>query len=178
MESIDNYLIQIEDILESCKAVPLMGKVAVDKEMIYEIIDEMRMNMPKEIKEAKKVFENRDKYLRDAEKRALAIIEEAKKDAEEIVKDGENRAAKLTAEHEIVKTATLEAEKIIEEAKHDAKNMRINSLEYADDILAKGEHAIRVASENISKQLQSTDTYFTQVLDTLYSNRQELRDNG
>ena len=175
MESIENYLIQIEDILEECKAVPFSGKVAVDRETIYEVIDEIRMNMPNEIKEAKKVFENRDKYLRDAEKRADMIREEAKKEALEIIKDAENKLAKLTHEHEVFKNATIEAEKIIDEAKQDAKNMRLSALEYTDEILAKGEHAVKVALENLNKQFQSTDSYFSQVLSTLYDNRQELR---
>lgn len=175
MDSIENYLAQIEDILEDSKNVPFSGKVAVDRDMIYDIIDEMRLHFPEEIKEAQKVMDNREKYVKDAEKRASLIIEEAKKEADNILKDAENKATRLTGEHEIYKRAVQEGETLLEEAKQDAKNLRINAMDYADEILAKSEQAIKLTAENINSQSQSAQAYFNQMLETLYNNRQELR---
>lgn len=175
MSSIENYLAQIEDILEDSKNVPFSGKVAVDRDAIYDIIDELRLHFPDEIKEAQKIIENREKYLRDAEKRANIIIDEAHAEAEEIIKDAEGKAVRITSEHEIYKRAVQEGEVLLEEAKQDAKNLRLNAMDYADEVLAKSEQAIKVTLENITGQTQSTQAYFNQMLETLYNNRQELR---
>lgn len=175
MESMERYLIQIEDIIENSKAVPFSGKVAVDKELIYEIIDEIRLNLPNEIKESRRILENKDKYLKEAEKRSVVAIEAATLDAESIIKDAETRALRLTADHEIYKRAVEEAERVLEEAKRDAKNIRINAMDYADEVLSKSEDVLRVTIENINKQHNSMDHYYNNVLETLYNNRQELR---
>lgn len=175
MESMERYLIQIEDILENSKAVPFSGKVAVDKELVYEIIDEIRLNLPNEIKESRKILDNKDKYLKDAEKRSVVAIETANIDAETIIRDAENKALRLTSDHEIYKRAIEEAERLLEEAKRDAKNIRINAIDYADEVLSKAENAMRVTLDNINKQHNSADDYYNKVLETLYQNRQELR---
>ncbi|MDL2248825.1 ATPase [Tyzzerella sp. OttesenSCG-928-J15] len=175
MDPIENYLIQIEDILEESKAMPFSGKVAVDRDAIYEIIDEIRLHMPDELKEAQKVFDNRDKYIKDAEKRSQSIVEAARSEAEEILKDADSKVTRMVSEHEIYKRASQEAEELLEEAKIDARNVRLNAMDYADEILAKTEQAVRVTADNISRHMATSNNYFEQVLDTLYSNRQELR---
>ena len=175
MESMERYLIQIEDVLESSKTVPFSGKVAVDKELIYEIIDEIRLNLPNEIKESRKILDNKEKYLKEAEKRSVVAIESANLDAENIIKDAENKALRLTSDHEIYKRALDDAERILEESKRDAKNIRINAMDYADEVLSKAEHALKLTAENMSVQHKSVEEYYEKVLETLYDNRQELR---
>jgi len=171
----ERYLIQIEDVLETSKAVPFSGKVAVDKELIYDIVDEIRMNLPNELKESKKLIETKDKFLREAEKRSETAIENAQLEADAIIQDAERKAERLVSEHEIYRIAQEEAEIMMEEAKRDAKNVRLNALDYADEILVKAEHAMRVTLENIEKQHNQAQDYYYKVLDTLYENRQELR---
>ena len=175
MDPIENFLIQIEDILEESKAVPFSGKVAVDKDTIYDIIDEIRLHMPDALKEAQKVNDNREKYIKDAEKRSQSIIDSARNEEEEILKDAEAKANRMLSDHEIYRRASEEAEAIMEEAKQDARNVRLNAMDYADEILAKTEQAVRVTADNVARHMSTTNNYFEQVLDTLYSNRQELR---
>jgi len=175
--SMEKYLIQIEDVLETSKVVPLTGKVAVDKELIYEIIDEIRMNLPNDIKESEKIVANKDKVLREAEKRSENVMENAQLEAESIIKDAQDKAMRMTAEHEIYRNAIEEAELLMEEAKQDAKNVRINAVDYADEILSKAEVAMRSTIESIDKSHNSAQEYYHRILDTLYENRQELRGN-
>ena len=70
----------LEDILESSKGVPFTQKSIVDKEEILEIIKEKRLKLPDELKQAKWVKEERQR-----------ILLEAQKEADEIVKEAENR---------------------------------------------------------------------------------------
>ena len=175
MDPIESFLIQIEDILEESKAVPFSGKVAVDKDAIYDIIDEIRLHMPDALKEAQKVNDNREKYIKDAEKRSASIIDSARNEAEDVLKDADAKASRMINDHEIYKRASQEAADLLEEAKVDARNVRLNAMDYADEILAKTEQAVKVTADNLVRHMNTTSSYFEQVLDTLYSNRQELR---
>ena len=174
-DSMKKYLTKIEDVLESSKTVPFSSRVAVEKDQIYEIIDEIRLNLPTELKESKKLVENKDKFLRDAEKRSESAIENARQEAESILQDDYNKAEKMISEHQIYKTAEEEADLIMQEAKHDAKNIRINAVDYADEILSKAETAMRATIDSIEKNHTSAQEYYNRILDTLYENRQELR---
>lgn len=176
VNSMEKHLLQIEDILEGSKIVPFSGgKVAVDKELVYDIFDEIRLNLPDELKESKKLIETKDKFLREAEKRSESAIENAQLEADAIIQEAENKALRMTAEHEIYKNAIEEAELLLEESKRDAKNIRINAMDYADEILSKAEQAMRSTIESIDKNHNSAQEYYQRILDTLYDNRQELR---
>ncbi len=175
MESIESYLAQIEDILEDSKAVRFSSKVAVDKELIYEVIDEIRLNLPNEIKESRKLMDGKDKLLKEAEKKSKIMLENASKEAENTLKSAETKSNRLISDHEIYKAALEESEKILEDARKDAKNIRINAMDYADEILAKAEQAMKFTLDNMNKQHNSLDNYYNKILDTLYNNRQELR---
>ena len=84
----------IEDILEKSKGVPFSNKVLVDKEEILEIIGELRLKLPEELKQAKWIKEERQR-----------ILVEAQKEADDIVKEAENRIISMIDEHEITKKA-------------------------------------------------------------------------
>lgn len=173
--AMEKYLVQIEDVLENSKTVLIGSKVAVDKEQIYEILDEIRLNLPAELKESKKLIENKDRFLRDAEKRSESALESAQAEASAIIADAENRALRLISEHEIYKKAMEEAELLIEEAQRDSRSVRLNSMEYADEMLTKAENSLRQALENYEKQQAEASLFMGKILDTLFENRQELR---
>lgn len=164
MESILGYLDSIEDILESCKPSPFTGKITVDKDKIYEIIDEIRLNIPNEIRQAQRVITDHDKIILDAKNKATMILKEA-----------EERGQRLTDDHEIYKQAIEEGNKIIEDSKKSARDMRLNAMDYADEILAKTEEIVREAFDSINRQNHVTDDFFNTTIDVIYNNRVELR---
>ena len=82
----------LEDILENSKNLPFSNKGIVDKEEILEIIKEIRLKLPDELKQAKWVKEERQR-----------ILSEAQKEANDIVKEAETRIISMIDEHEITK---------------------------------------------------------------------------
>ncbi|MCL1924156.1 MAG: ATPase [Defluviitaleaceae bacterium] len=173
--AMEKYLVQIEDVLENAKTVPFSSKVSVDKEQVYEILDEIRLNLPNELKESKKLIENKDRFLRDAEKRSESALESAQAEATAIIEDAETRALRLVSEHEIYKRAMEEAEILVEEAQRDSRSVRLNSMEYADEMLTKAETVLRQTLENADRQHSEASLFMNKILDTLFENRQELR---
>jgi cell division septum initiation protein DivIVA len=115
---------KLDDLVHSAKQVPLTDQVRVDKEEIYDILDQMRATIPEEIKQARWIVKERQEMLA-----------EAKREAERIVKEGHERAERLISEEEIVRAAERTAEDIMEDAAAHEREVRLGAEDYADDIL-------------------------------------------
>ena len=120
---------QMEELLEKAKKVPFSEKVVIEKEEIANLIKEIRLSMPDEIKQAKWIKEERER-----------IIAETQKDADNIIKEAENRIISMIDEHEITKKAYEKKDEIIE----DANNMHRETIQrannYVDGVLANIEN--------------------------------------
>jgi len=136
----------LEDLVEKSVSIPLTGKCLVDKEEILEIIKELRLKLPDDIKQAKWVKEERQRILMDAQKEASNLIKEA-----------ENSIASMVDEHEITQKAYEQANEIIAAAQKNAREIRLGTKEYADRVLSKVEEIL-------------TDT-----LEVIRTDRQELK---
>ncbi len=128
----------LEDVVEKGVNVPLTGRCLVDKEEILEIIKEIRLKLPDDIKQAKWVKEERQR-----------ILLEAQKEANNVVKDAENKISSLVDEHEITKKAYDQANEIISNAQKNAKDIRLGTREYADGVLDKVEEILKDTLEVI-----------------------------
>ncbi|RKD27824.1 hypothetical protein SAMN02745883_00197 [Caminicella sporogenes DSM 14501] len=136
--SVLNLLDELEDILENGSSIPFSGKVLIDREEITELLKEIRIQLPDEVKQAQWIREERNKILIDAQSEAERIIEEAKRQVEELIN-----------QQEIIKLAQDKANEIVEQAKKQAHEIRVGSLQYADEILEKLEKNISDVSEII-----------------------------
>ncbi|NLK20969.1 MAG: ATPase [Epulopiscium sp.] len=167
MDSILQLLEVIEDILDGSSAVPFTGKVMVDKEELYEIITDIRLKLPNEIKQSKWVIEERNKILIDAQK-----------EAENTLKEADAKLSKLVDEHEITKRAYEQAEEIIESAKQNAREMRLGAIDYVDEILSAVENKVKITLEEIHNETSHLEDALGKTVNTIYTNRQELRGNS
>ena len=130
----------IEDILEKSKGVPFSNKVLVDKEEVLEIISELRLKLPEELKQAKWIKEERQR-----------ILVEAQKEADDIVKEAENRIISMIDEHEITKKAYEKKAEIIETANEMSREISKGTKDYADNVL----NGIEVALQEALKIIQN-----------------------
>ena len=137
---------EIEDIIDNGSSLPFSNKVMVDADELFEIIKEIRIRLPDEIKQATWIKEERQR-----------ILAEAQKDADTLLNEAELRLKELIEQDEITKKANERAEEIVTKAQNNAKDIRLGALEYADNILFETQ-----------KNLKG-------LCDTLNGNRQELR---
>lgn len=114
----------IEDIIERSKTVPFTDKGIVSKNELLDIIKEVRLKLPDELKQAKWIKEERER-----------IITEAQKDADDIVKEAENRIISMIDEHEITKKAYEKKTEIIATANDIYREYSTNANEYASSVL-------------------------------------------
>ena len=124
----------LKDMLENSKNVPFSQKCIVNKDDALDIIDEIIAKMPDELKQAKWVKEERQR-----------ILVEAQKEAEEIVKEAENRIISMIDEHEITRKAYEKKVEIIENANEMAREIRKGTNDYADNVLSEVETALEEA---------------------------------
>ncbi len=143
----------LEDILDKSKHVPFTEKGIVDKEEILEIIQEIRLKLPDELKQAKWIKEERGR-----------ILQEAEKEADDIVREAENRIISMIDEHEITRKAYDQKAEIIETANEMSREITKGTKDYADGILENLENAINDINISIAKALE-----------TIEQNRNELR---
>ena len=115
---------KLDDLVHNAKQLPLTDQVRVDKEEIYDILDQMRATIPEEIKQARWIVKERQEMLA-----------EAKREAERIIREAREEQIRLISEEEIVKQAERQADEIIEDARAREREIRLGAEDYADDIL-------------------------------------------
>ena len=115
----------LEEIIEISKKMPFTNKIMVEQEEILDVIKEIRLKLPEDLKQAKWVREERER-----------ILEEAKKEADDVVKEAENRIISMIDEHEITKKAYEQKNQIMEAANENSRQITQGAKEYADNILA------------------------------------------
>ena len=123
-DTVLKLLEELEQVVDEGRSSPFSNKVQVDKDEIFEIIDEIKMKLPNEIKQSKWVIEERNKILVDAQK-----------EADEMLKEAEVRLSKLVEEHAVTQKAYEQAAEIMDAAKKSAKEMRLGAIDYADDVM-------------------------------------------
>jgi vacuolar-type H+-ATPase subunit H len=141
-----NLIDEVEDIVEAGTGVPLTGKVMIDKDELLDIIKEIRIKLPDEIKQAAWIKEERQRIIDEAQKTSTSMISEA-----------ETRLEELIDREEVIKQANQRAEEIVRRAELSSEEIRNGALEYADELLYE-------AQEN-----------FKELIQLLNDNRKELR---
>ena len=115
---------KLDDLVHNAKKVPLTDEVRVDREQIYDILDQMRATIPEEIKQARWIVKERQEMLA-----------EAKREAERIVKDAVRKQEELVSDQEVTRAAERAAEEIVEDARAREREIRLGAEDYADEIL-------------------------------------------
>src|SRR3979411_2980419 len=123
---------KLDDLVHNAKAVPLTDQVRIDREEIYDILDQMRATIPEEIKQARWIVKERQEMLAEAKKEAERIIKDAR---ERLTERPRARQGRLVGEEEVTKQAERAAEDIVEDARAREREIRLGAEDYADEIL-------------------------------------------
>lgn len=115
---------KLDDLIHNARAVPLTDQVRIDREAIYELLDEMRSTIPEEVKQARWIVKERQEML-----------EEAKRESERVVREAREQQARLVSDEEVTKQAERAADEIVEDARAREREIRLGAEDYADEIL-------------------------------------------
>ena len=115
---------RLEELFNQSRPIPLTHNVIVDEDRFLEIIDQMRISIPEEVKKAQQVAAQRDRILAQAQEEAARTIALAKQKGEEIV-----------ARDAIVQAAQARSEQILAQARSEAEITRRDGDEYVIETL-------------------------------------------
>src|ERR1700751_1100874 len=119
---------KLDDLVHNAKAVPLTDQVRIDREEIYDILDQMRATIPEEIKQARWIVKERQEMLAEAKREQDRLLQEAR-----------GEAGRGGAQTEMCKLAGRQGQEISDEARRQAREMRLEMEDWADGMLATRE---------------------------------------
>ena len=139
MSRIEQLIGEIEEYIDSCKYQPLSNsKILVNKEEMEELLVELRLRVPDEIKKYQKIISQQDAILADAKNQAESMIQDAKQQTEEMV-----------SENEIMQQAYTKANELVQQAQAQASSVDESVVrEYKEEILALKSEVSQLTSEN------------------------------
>lgn len=144
--SIDEILEEMDELLDKASSMPFVAhKKVIDGERMRELINDVRLNMPHELKEAKKI-----------EFDCQRILNEAKLNAEGIIRKAEERAAQIVSREAIVTEAKKKAVDMLQKAQAAAKSLQQNAV------------------ASVSKMLSDTENYYSRNLQSIKTVKSKL----
>ncbi len=130
----------LEDKVEQTKTIPLLNRALIDREDLLAAIEEIRLNIPEDMKQAR--------LIKDERKRILA---EAQAEAEDIINAAKAKTEKMIDEHEITKKAYEQANQIVAAAQKNSRELRMGARQYVDSLFADTDAKLTKAQSIIRK---------------------------
>ncbi len=172
---IEQIIEEIEEYVDSCKYQPLSTtKIVVNKEELEEMLRELRMKTPDEIKRYQKIISNKDAILADAQSKADGIIADAQGRAQELVSTHEVMQQAYAKANETISNANKQAQDILDNATIDANNIRSGALAYTDDMLMNLSQIMGSTLSDAGEKYKTFVTSLQSCYDVVEKNRSEL----
>lgn len=179
MSRIEQLINEIEEYIDGCKFQPLSNtKILVNKEELEELLVELRLRVPDEIKQYQKIISNQDAIINEAKTQADALIQEATVQTNELVNEHEIMQRAYSAANQIVEDANAQAQTIVDAAVNDANNIRQSAIQYTDDILRSLQSIITHAMDESQGRFEGFFASLQSTYDIVASNRNELSGGG
>jgi F0F1-type ATP synthase membrane subunit b/b' len=131
---------RLEELFNESKAIPLTRNVMVDEDRMLDIIDQMRIAIPEEVKKAQQLLGQRDRVLAQAQEEANRTIEIARQKADQLV-----------ARDMIVQEAQRKADQVQVQARAEADRVRNDADDYVTDSL----NQLQAELERIANQVRN-----------------------
>jgi len=134
---------RLEELFNAAKAVPFTHNVVVDEDRMLELIDQMRIAIPEEVKKAQQVMAQRDRVMAQAQEEANRTLQLSRDKAEQLVE-----------RDLIVQEAQRRAEQILSQARSEAESTRIDADNYVVDTLMQLQDQISKMSNQVANGIR------------------------
>ena len=149
---IEQIIDDLELYIENCKFKPFStDMIIVNKTEIDEMIRDLRMTTPEEIKRYQKIISNKEAILNDAKEKAQALLDNAAVQTSELISEHQIMQQAYAQANEIVELASQQAQEILDRATIEANGMRSSMVQYSDGMLESIENIISQSIEYATK---------------------------
>jgi hypothetical protein len=128
---INLLLDRLESLLVESRQFMMTSNVLVDRDRCFDIINQMRVSIPEEVKKSKRVYQERDR-----------IIAQANEEAERIIALARQQATEMTSEHQVLQQTEGRAQVMLERAERESQEIRLGADEYALAVLRQLEETL------------------------------------
>ena len=135
---------RLEELFNESKAIPLTRNVMVDEDRMLDIIDQMRIAIPEEVKKAQQLLGQRDRVLAQAQEEANRTIEIARQKSEQLV-----------GKDNIALEAQRRSEQILTQARAEADTIRADADDYVVDSLSQLQAELERITNQVNNGIQS-----------------------
>ncbi len=175
MSKIEDTIAEIEEYIDNCKFQPLSNsRIVVNRAEIDELIDELKRNVPEEIKKYQKIIANRDAILKDAQNKAEEMILKANEMTAQLVSEHEIMQQAYREANTIIEDATGQAGEIIDQATKEANDMKEASTRYLDAQLADIQKVLSTSINGLTVQCDDLVRSLESTLEITTRNREAL----
>ncbi len=172
---IEQLIDELEEYIESCKPKFMSNsEIIVNKDEIDELLRELRMKTPDEIKRYQKIISNKEAILNDARAKAEALINEATIHTNELISEHEIMQQAYAQANEVVKQAAQQAQVILDNATIEANDLKMQAAQYTEDRLAEMESIILSAIQSAESAYGTLIGSLNQYKELIQSNRRSL----
>lgn len=145
---------ELEDIIDKGASVPFSGRCILERDELLDVLQELRLKLPEDLKQAKWIKEERQR-----------ILQEAQAEADEIIKTVEKKAVSMVDENEITRQAIAQGTQIVERATNEKAQIVDSAYNYSDNLL-----------ETVEKVVLGTMKELEQCVAIVRNNRSCLRE--
>ncbi|MDE7415298.1 MAG: vacuolar family H+-ATPase subunit H [Lachnospiraceae bacterium] len=172
---IEQLIDEIEEYIDNCKYKAFSTDVImVNKAEIDDLLRELRMKTPEEIKRYQKIISNKEAILNDARQKAQALIDDAEVQTTELVSEHQIMQEAYAQADRIVEMATQQAQGILDNATIEANNMKTAAMQYTDSMLANLENILKQSIEISTRDYNALIGHLQEIDHVVTMNRAEL----
>lgn len=177
MSKIEQIIAEIEEYIDSCRFQPLSNtKIVVNKDEISELLDDLRQNIPDEVRKYQRIIANRDAILKDAQDKAEEMLRKANEMTSTLVSEHEIMQQAFREANIVMDDATSQANSILENATTEANNIKVSAIQYTDDALSNIQNILNTAIEGLSVKYDGVMQSLQASLDIANKDRDALRE--
>ena len=138
-QNIEQIISALYDMIQDARGLPLgADKCIVERDKVLDMLDEIIAQLPVELKQARTIVESRNE-----------LIGQARREAENVIRQAQEKAAELVAEEAIYKEAKRQCQEMVLQTQSRMADLRKASNDYMDDALRRTEEAIVMSLEDV-----------------------------
>jgi hypothetical protein len=161
-----NLIDSLEELVVQARRLPVGGNLVLDRKRMLDVVDQLRLAVPTDLREAARVLESRDRLLQEAHESARLIVLRAEEERERlisqtsIVREAEERSQAMIIEaerraRETIADADSTAAAHLSEAAEAATRQLDDADQYALEVLRRLENQLQAFLESIRLSISS-----------------------
>lgn len=143
MATVEELVNNLYEMVQDAGAVPFTDKCMLERDRVLDMLDELRVSLPSDLKMAQDIVEHRND-----------LIAAGKREADALKKQAEETARTMVSETEVVKAARVKAKEILGSAEIQARELQKAANDYCEDTLKRTEESVALGLEEVRKARQ------------------------